>query len=116
MTVVDVALVILDCGGEVGGFDSPETAQAPTGHGNLQDQIRFGLGSGTVIGLEIVPECVELFRVIAGEAEGLGGQAVLEAVEADGSASFFGAGAGTLLSVGAVGGQLFFGNWSRHSR
>src|SRR5262249_19832088 len=107
MVIVDVTLVIFDLISEKGGFDTAETTQAPTGNGYLQDLLRFGLRAGAVVGLVAVEIGFEFLRVIAGEAPGLGGQAVLEAIEADGSVSFFGTGAGTLLSVAAVCFDLF---------
>src|SRR5438874_11169839 len=72
----------------VGDFHALNPRPAPSGHGDLADEGFFGGGGGLVLGIEAVEEGFEGGRIFAGQDEGFGVQAVLEAVETDGGASF----------------------------
>src|SRR5205823_3355879 len=71
-----------------GGFHALDPRAAPGGHGDLADEAFFGGGDGLVLGVESIEESVEGGRIFAGQDEGFGVEAVLEAVETDGGASF----------------------------
>jgi hypothetical protein len=70
------------------GFHALDARAAPGGHGDLADEGFFGGGGGLMLGIEAVEEGFEGGRIFTGQDEGLGVQAVLEAVETDGGASF----------------------------
>src|SRR5438034_10811795 len=71
-----------------GGFHALNPQPAPAGHGDLGDEDFLGGGGGLVFGVEPVEQGVELGGIFAGQDEGFGVQAVLEAVETDGGATF----------------------------
>src|SRR6266446_9455056 len=71
-----------------GGFHALHPQPAPGGHGDLGDEDFLGGGGGLVFGVEPVDEGVELGGIFAGQDEGFGIQAVFEAVETNGRASF----------------------------
>jgi hypothetical protein len=91
------------------GLDAGHAAHGPEVLHKHFDQGGFG-GSGGLVLLEVIGgELFESGGVFAHDDLGLGVDAVLEGVEADGGFALGGAGAGGLLRVGAVGGDLAFG-------
>src|SRR5438445_5975174 len=89
---VGIPLVMPDIGFMLalveGDFHALDPRAAPGGHGDLADEGFFGWGGGPVLGIEAVKEGFERGRIFAGQDEGFGVQAVFEAVETDGGASF----------------------------
>jgi len=62
-----------------------------------------------VLVVERLEELAQFVLIFAREQEGLGGEPVLEGVEADGGASFGGLGAGAAEGIAAIGVDLFLG-------
>jgi hypothetical protein len=89
--------------GEQAGFDGPDAAEAPAGDGHGLDQVHFD-GAGGLELLDVgVEEELELFVGFGGEQDGLGGEAVAEAVAGGLGSAFRGGGAAGLGTVGAGG-------------
>jgi len=85
------------------GFDGPDAAQAPAGDGHGLDQIHLDRVGGVEL-LDVgVEEELELFVGFGGEHDGLGGEAVAEAVAGRLGSAFLGGGAAGLGAVGAGG-------------
>jgi hypothetical protein len=105
---IEVALVFvhifgaaLELMGEQAGFDGPDAAQAPAGDGHGLDQIHLDRVGGVEL-LDVgVEEELELFVGFGGEHDGLGGEAVAEAVAGRLGSAFRGGGAAGLGAVGA---------------
>ena len=91
------------------GFHMIEAAQAPGSHGQLPDEDFLAGSGGGVLGFEGIDEGFKVGHVFAVEGKDLGGEPVLDAVEADGGAAFGSFRTGTFPGVGAVGGDLFLG-------
>jgi hypothetical protein len=89
--------------GEQAGFDGPDAAQAPAGDGHGLDQIHLDRVGGLEL-LDVgVEEELKLFVGFGGEQDGLGGEAVAEAVAGRLGSAFRGSGAAGLGAVGAGG-------------
>ncbi len=111
--------VFIDVVHVIGGFRKPvfedalfETADAtktPSGTDKLVDEGLLGGSLGVEFGESGFEELFEGGVFFGGKDEIGCGEAVGESVEADGSASFGGAGTGALLGVAAIGVDLFFG-------
>ena len=71
-----------------GGFHALNPRSTPGGHGDLGDEDFLCRGGGLVFGVEPVKQSFEIGGIFAGQDEGFGVQAVLEAVETDGGAAF----------------------------
>jgi len=91
------------------GFEGAHAAQAPCGHRHLLDEQGFGGAGGLVFGEKGVEQFLEFVGIFVGENSGLGGEAVAESVEANGSATFRSARAGTELGVATIGVDLALG-------
>ena len=94
---------------EEAGFDGAAAGEAPLGHDDLVDEGGFE-GAG---GLEVIEEGVEEFFegvfLFAPDDGVIGSEAVFEGIGADGGLALGGLGAGAVLSVAAIGGDLFVG-------
>ena len=89
--------------GDQAGFDGPDAAQAPAGDGHGLDKIHLDGVSGLEL-LDVgVEEELELFVGFGGEHDGLGGEAVAEAVARRLDSAFRSGGAAGLGAVGAGG-------------
>jgi len=89
--------------GEQAGFDGPDAAQAPAGDGHGFDQIHLDRVGGLEL-LDVgIEEELELLVGFGGEHDGLGGEAVAEAVAGRLGSAFLGGGAAGLGAVGAGG-------------
>ena len=91
------------------GFHGGAAAEAPSGDGELMNELGLGGGGWLVLVVEGLEELVEFVFVFPRQQDGLGGESMLEGVKADGGASFGGFGAGAAESVAAVGVDLFQG-------
>jgi hypothetical protein len=91
---------------EQAGLDAAQTLEAPGGHGQLVDQQVFSGADGLVLGLKGFEHLLEVFCIFVVEDGDFGGEAVAQSVEADGSASLGGLGAGAFLSIAAIGVDL----------
>ena len=96
---IEVALVA----GEQAGFDGPDAAQAPAGDGHGLDQIHLDIGGGLELLDVSVEEELELFVGFGGKQDGLGGEAVAEAVAGRFGSAFRSGGAAGFGAVGAGG-------------
>jgi hypothetical protein len=80
----------------------------PQGLGHADDEFGFVPADGLFVGDEFSDEAVELFLAfVAGDDVELRAQAVDEAIVRDDLFSGFRTGAGTLLSIAPIGGDLF---------
>ena len=95
--------------GEEAGFDVVCPDQAPGGHGDAANDGYLGGGGWLVLGFDGIEQSFEIGDTFAVEDQVAGGEAVLDAVEADGGASVRGFGAGAFLGVLTVGCDLGFG-------
>lgn len=90
---VDVFGATCELVGEQAGFDGPDAAQPPAGDGHGLDQIHLDRAGGVEL-LDVgVEEELELFVGFGGEQDGLGGEAVAEAVAGRLGSAFRGGGA-----------------------
>jgi hypothetical protein len=88
---------------EQASFDGPDAAQAPAGDGHGLDQIHLDRVGGVEL-LDVgVEEELELLVGFGGEQDGLGGEAVAEAVAGRLGSAFRCGGAAGLGAVGAGG-------------
>ena len=82
------------------------------GHGDAANHGYLEGSGGLVLGLDGIEQSFEIGGVFAFEDEVAGGKPVLDAIEADGDASFRRVGAGAFLRVAAVGADLVLcGHW-----
>ncbi len=91
------------------GLDAGYAAHIPLAADQHGDEVALGGRGGAVFGLVFGGEGVELGGIFAGDQEGLGVEAGLEAVYAGVGLAGLGAGAGGKLRVAPVGGDLSFG-------
>src|SRR3989442_15955458 len=77
-------------------------AQSPGRHGDLPDDGFLGGGGGLVLGFDRIEQVFKIGFPFARDDQGAGGEAMLEAVEPDGGASFGRARARAFLRVDAV--------------
>jgi len=85
------------------GLDDGEALEAPLGGDHIVDQVEFG----GAVGLELIEvrgeELVEFVRVLGGQDQGLGGEAMFERVLGRALAAGFGFGAAGFRAVDAGG-------------
>src|ERR1035441_9950036 len=91
--------------GEV-GLDAEEAALLPIGAEHGFDVEEFGGGLGAEVAEVVGGEGVVFSRVLAGDDDGGGVDAVFEGVEAGGGLALGGAGSGRHLGVGPISGDL----------
>ena len=92
---------------EQAGLKGAQTLKAPGGHDHLLDQEIFGGPDGLVLGFESLEHFLEFLLILVLEDGVFGGKAVAQSIEADGIASFGSIGACALLSIQAIGIDLF---------
>ena len=96
--------------GEKAGLEVRHAEHGLLGEGDALDGEQFlgidGLVDGDEVGAE-VGDFLELFE--ADDSEGGGGEAVLAGIPGGAGLALRGGGAGGMGSVGAIGGELFFG-------
>ena len=90
-------------------LENANATETPGGADELFDQGLLGGRLGVVLGEEGLKHLFEWGVFFDVEDDMRGGEAVSEGVQADGGASFGSAGAGAVLSVPAIGVDLFFG-------
>jgi len=113
--VVDVAVEVFDGGGTTEILGGAAAAEAPPAGGGLVEEEGFGDSLRLPFGFEGVADGLELgeFGFLAVGEDGLGGESMGDAVQANGGFATGGARAGGLLGVGAVGGDLAVGCHSK---
>ena len=92
--------------GEEAGFEGAETVEAPLMVGKGLGELGFDGAFGLKVADEGAGEGEVLLQVFAGEDDDLGGEAVAECVEGGTFFTGVGAGAGGILRVAAIGGDL----------
>ena len=89
--------------GEEVGFEERDAVEAPGGVGEFLDELGFGGGGGLVFVEELLAVALVGGGVFGGQDGGAAGEAVAEGVERGALFAGFGARAGGVLGVGAVG-------------
>ena len=90
--------------GEQLGFEEWDAVEAPGGVGDFVDQLRLGGIGGGVLVEKLLDVALIGFGVLRGQEGGAGGEAVAEGVLRGALFAGFGARAGGVRRVGAVGG------------
>jgi hypothetical protein len=86
------------------GFEEWDAVEAPGGVGDFMDELSFGGGGGLVLVEKLLDVALVDVRVLGGQDGGAGGEAVAEGVLRGPLLARFGARAGRVRGVGAVGG------------
>ena len=102
----EVPLVVDEAEIEEAGFDGAAAGEAPLGHDDLVDEGGFESAGGLEVIEEGVEEFVEGIFLFAPDDGVIGSESVFEGIEADGGLALGGGGAGAVLGVGAIGGDL----------
>ncbi len=85
------------------GFEEWDAVEAPGGVGDFVDQLSLGGGGGGVLIEKLLDVALVGFGVLGGQDSGLGSETVAQRVEGRTLLAGFGARAGGVLGVGAVG-------------
>ncbi len=109
VAVFEVPLAVDEAEIEEAGFDGAAAGEAPLGHDDLVDEGGFEGAGGLEVIEEGVEEFVEGLVVFAADDGVIGSEAVFEGIGADGGLALGGFGAGAVLGVAAIGGDLFVG-------
>jgi hypothetical protein len=99
---------LVEAGGEEAGFEARAAEDSLLGEGEALDGEELLGVDGLVDGDEVGAEIIEFFE--ADDGEGGGGEAVFAAVLCGVGLPLGGTGPGGLGGVGAIGGDLFFGD------
>jgi hypothetical protein len=91
--------------GEELGFEGWNAVEAPGGVGHFVDQLSFGGGGGGVFVEKLLYVALVSFGVLGGQDSCLGSETMAQRVEGRTLLARFGARAGGVLGVGAVGGS-----------
>ena len=94
--------------GEQVGFEELDAFETPGGIGHFVDQFSFGGGGGFVLVEKLLDVKLVGFGVLGGQDGGSGTETVAQRVLRRTLLARFGAGAGGVLGVGAVGGGATF--------
>jgi hypothetical protein len=113
--VVEAAGVFGQAELEGRGFHTADAAEAPGGHDDLLNEEDFDGTEGFVMLFVRLGDFVELVLVFEREDGVLGGESMLEGIEANGGLAHGGVGTGGVEGIGAVGVKVFLGSHSWRS-